>query len=160
MTYPDLSWYFRSGGEAVLEDYPSSPLTNLRAFLNYSVSDDSLASFIQPGPVANYDPGGDETGFLECWKEESLEVKKFIDDVSGSEKLHANSDYKSRVIDDVREIRYIHAPLAQDLFDRVREGAASRGMKLNEKKTTILCISAVRSYEPRSYILTSTKEMT
>ena len=51
--------------KAVLGDYPSSPQTNLRAFLDYGVSDDSLASLNQPGPVANYDPGGEDTGVLE-----------------------------------------------------------------------------------------------
>ena len=43
-----------------------------------------------PGPVANYDdPGGSDTGDHERWLQEKMEVKKFIDDISGSEILHA-----------------------------------------------------------------------
>ena len=42
-----------------------SPTTNLREYLDHSVLGDSLASINLPGPVANYDPGGDETGVYE-----------------------------------------------------------------------------------------------
>lgn len=118
-------------------DDPTSPFTNLRVFMDYLVGSDSLSSLNQPGPVANYDPGGEETGVMERWENKTLEVKKFIDDVSGNENLHATAEYASKILNDVSEIRYIHAPLAQDLFDRVRVEAASKGMKLNEKKTNI-----------------------
>ena len=46
-------------------DNPMSPITNLQTFQNYSALSDSLASLNLPGPVANYDPGGEETGVHE-----------------------------------------------------------------------------------------------
>ena len=50
------------------------------------------------------------------------------------------------------EVRYIHAVQAQSLFDTVRAGADSKGMKLNPKKPVPLCISAAKSYKPKSCI--------
>ena len=37
-------------------------------------------------------------------------------------------------MNETEEIRYIHSVQAQSLFDRVRLGAADKGMKLNPKK--------------------------
>ena len=150
----------RSYGEQVpASDYSddamddlSSPITNLRAFLNYSTAEETVLEENQSIRIGSYDPGGEETGVLTHWKEKNLQVKKFIDDVSGSEKLHAGNVYTLRVEDLTDEVRYVHAPLAQDLFDRVRDEAAGKGMKLNENKTTMLCISAAKLYKPRSYI--------
>ena len=98
-----------------------------------------------PGPVANYDPWGEETGVLECWKEKKIEVKKFIDDVSGAEKLHCSNVYYSKIENETEEVRYVHAVQAQSLFDWVRLGAAEKGMKLNSNKTVLLCVSAAKS---------------
>ena len=105
-------------------DNPSSPFTNLCVFMDYSDRNNSLSSLVLPGPVANYDLGGEETGVTEHWERKALEVKKCIDDVSGSEKLHASQDYSSKIINNTEEIRYIHTPLAQNLFDRVGRVAA------------------------------------
>ena len=87
-----------------------------------------------PGPVANFDPGGEYTGVLDRGTQKRMEVKKFIDAVSGTEKIHANDIYTSKIKNDVREIQYLHAQQGQLLFDKVREGAATKGMRLNEKK--------------------------
>ena len=116
---------------------PSSPLGtldyptfNLQAFLEYSENDDSLVS-INPLAHPNFDPGGEETGVLDRWKDSKIEIKKYIDDVSGSEKLHCGLEYSSKVIDNSDEIRYIHSSQGQALFNHVRLGAADKGMKLN-----------------------------
>ena len=79
-------------------------------------------------------------------------MKKYIDDVSGCEKLHSGLEYSSRVTGSREETRYIHATQGQALFDTVRREAASKGMRLNPNKTSLLCISAARSYEPKTYI--------
>ena len=51
------------------------PPTNLRAFLEFSnQSGDSLASIVQPGPVACYDPGGIGTGVHERWEDHNLSL--------------------------------------------------------------------------------------
>ena len=38
------------------------------------------------------------------------------------------------------------------MFDRVVKGADPKGMKLNQQKTVLLCISAARSYTPLTYL--------
>ena len=128
---------------------PEDPIPNLRAFLDYSELnyDDSLASISLPGPVANYDPGGETTGVTKRWSVPSMEVKKFIDDVSGCEKVHAGDVYKSNIVND-DEIRYIRAPQAQALFDKVNAEAASKGMKLNSKKTTFIVCQCGKIVQP------------
>ena len=98
-----------------------------------------------------YESGGEDTGVFDRWTQKELVVKKFVDDISGAEKIHANNIYASKVSDGL-ETRYLHAVQSQRLFDQVALGAAEKGMKLNEKKTTLLCINAARTYKPISYI--------
>lgn len=69
---------------------------------------------------ANFDPGGQDTGVLDRWSDEKIEVKKYIDDVSGCEKIHCGVNYASRVEDNIDETRYVHSPQGQALFDHVR----------------------------------------
>ena len=97
-----------------------------------------------------YDPGGEETGFGVRWTQEEIRVKKFIDDVSGCEKLSMNIEFNSKIVAS-REIRYCHAA-------QVAGCAKDRGMLLNERKPTLLCMSAAKSYIPECYIVTSTNE--
>ena len=80
-----------------------------------------------------------------------LVVKKYIDDVSGVEKIHASHLYQSKTNEE-GETRYIHAVQAQALFDRVRVVAAEKGMKLNPSKTVLLAFSAATSYHVKTYI--------
>ena len=61
--------------------------------------------------------------------------------------------YSSSVNDD-KETRFVHATQAQGLFDRVIAGADAKGMKLNQQKTVLLCVSAARSYKPLTYLKT------
>ena len=79
-------------------------------------------------------------------------VKKFIDDVSGAEKILCYNEYVSKIVNETNEIRYIHAQQAQCLFDKVRLEASEKGMKLNPQKTTLLCITSARSYTPKTFI--------
>ena len=60
--------------------------------------------------------------------------------------------FTSKITDNNDEIRYVHAHQAQALFDTVKEEAASKGMKLNSQKTTLLCSSAARSYTPKTNV--------
>ena len=53
---------------------------------------------------------------------------------------------------DTEETRFIHAKQAQFLFDKVSREVGEKGMKLNAKKTTLLCMSTGRSYHPQSFI--------
>ena len=50
------------------------------------------------------------------------------------------------------ETRYVHAVQAQGLFDKIAGEAEGKGMRLNASKTTLLCISAARSFKPVTYI--------
>ena len=84
--------------------------------------------------------------------QKEIAVKKFIDDVSGCKKLPSNDVFRSKILLNREERRYIHSVQAQSLFDLVREGAAEKGMKLNPQKTNLLCISVAKSYDPRTFI--------
>ena len=79
-------------------------MSNLRAYLEHSDLGDLLASIHMPGPVANFDPGGSGTGVLERWEQKKIVVKKFIDNVSGAEKLHCNDVYESKVENMTEEV--------------------------------------------------------
>ena len=50
------------------------------------------------------------------------------------------------------ETRYVHAEQAQLLFNKIAGEAEGKGMRLNASKTTMLCISAARSFKPVTYI--------
>ena len=76
---------------------------------------------------------------------------RYVDDVSGKEKLHANNIYNSKYVGE-KEFRYVNAAQSQDLFDKVCAGAAEKGMKINPEKTKLLCISVAVSYKPVSYV--------
>ena len=80
-----------------------------------------------------------------------MQVKKYVDDVSGMERIHSSHLYNSKISDGL-ECRYIHATQAQNLFDVVREGASEKGMMLNSEKTVLLCFSAATSYKPKTFI--------
>ena len=61
------------------------------------------------------------------------------------------SDYASKY-DCGKETRYVHAVQGQHLLDQVAEKASDRGMCLNQNKTSLLGISAARSYSPKVYV--------
>ena len=126
--------------------------TNLASFLDYEdqSADDSLADL----PVVDsglMEEGGGPTHIYDRWIQAPIEVKKYIDDVSGVEKIHAGHLYNSKFVDG-HEHRFFHAPQAQELFERVRRGATEKGMQLNPSKTVMLCVSAATSYRARSFV--------
>ena len=48
-----------------------------------------------------YEEGGEQTNIYDRWQQKRLEVKKYVDDVSGVEKLHASHLYFSKVLNGV-----------------------------------------------------------
>ena len=129
--------------------------TNIGAFLEYPEGDLEQPVIDQP-PNPDPDPGlyeagGEQTNIYDRWVQKGVEVKKYVDDVSGMGKLHTGHLYKSKIVDDC-ETRYIHAVQAQGLFDGVRGVAEQKGMQLNPQKTTLLCMSAARTFKPKTYI--------
>ena len=59
---------------------------------NYNNYSDSLSSLLEESNDI-YEPGGEETGNLERWKNRKIEVKKFVEDVSACEKTCMNDTY-------------------------------------------------------------------
>ena len=117
--------------------------TNLRNF----GGGDSLASLdLQSHSI--YESGGEDPGVFVRWEGKNLEVKKFVDDVSGCEKIHMNNIYTSKYYGE-KGTRYVHAVQGQALFDQVALKAKDRGMKLNPDKTNLLCCLLYTSPSPR-----------
>ena len=53
------------------------------------------------------DVGGGPTHIFDRWTQKHITVKKYIDDVSGVERLHAGNEYRSKIMDDGRECRVV-----------------------------------------------------
>ena len=73
-------------------------------------------------------------------------MAKYIDDAIIMEKLDTSS---FPLLDDQgKKIKTIRAPRSEQVFDRSARRATGRGMKVNQKKTTVLCISDAISFRP------------
>ena len=145
---------FHSDNNIVLQSTVGSTLSAGVANTNYRFAldrSDSLISLNLPSISEYYESGGEDTGVFDRWTQKNIVCKKFVDDVSGCEKLHFNNIYFSKIHND-NETRFVHATQAQSLFDAVASGAASKGMRLNEEKTKLVCISAARSYKAVTFI--------
>ena len=46
--------------------------------------------------------------------------------------------------------KIVRAPRSEQMFDRIARNAGGRGMKVNQKKTTVLCISDAISCRPEA----------
>ena len=92
--------------------------------MDYSglVSSDDLVDLPSPDN-ALYQEGGGPTQIYDRWQQKQISVKKYVDDVSGVEKLHASHQYNSKILNGV-EHRMIHAEQSQFLFDQVVQKSA------------------------------------
>ena len=98
------------------------------------VRSDSLINLNPVSASGYYESGGEDANIFARWSQKELFVKKFVDDISGSEKLHVNNVYNSKVSGHL-ETRYIHAAQSQELFNRVAASASEKGIKWNASKT-------------------------
>ena len=92
-----------------------------------------------PGPARDYK-------HMPPFVNELIQVLKYIDDNILHEKI--NMDL---VPTDGHSFRNVHAIRSQNLFRRIVHQAEWCGMKVNGKKTNVLCISELKSYIPNVY---------
>lgn len=57
------------------------------------------------------------------------------------------------IIIDENGKKVLRAPRSENLFNRITFIAKSKGMRVNDSKTVLLCISDARTYEPVAYIV-------
>ena len=77
-------------------------------------------------------------------------VDKFVDDVNGGQS-HPILDGTAHITQE-KEIRRIHATECQKIYETIVENPAAISMKVNPKKSKLLCISSVRNYEVSSFV--------
>ena len=82
------------------------------------------------------------------WTGRRLKCSKYIDDCLSSERVYFQSVEGETVVKNKAEKTESH-------LKTIEYNARSRGMKINEQKTKMICISAARTYTPVSFINTS-----
>ena len=87
---------------------------------------------------------------LERWERVETHSKLFIDDNTIFEKVPVDRCLKN--ISEVKEIRWVHAKDSERMFETVCKNAEVVGMKVNRQKTQLLCVSASKNYDVRSFI--------
>ena len=106
--------------------------------------DDSLISYI--APQARLDTF---QGIPEHWRPAATIAKGYVDDITVFEKIRecdAVSHHTQQ-----KTIKTIHAPESQAFFEDIEEESNDLGMKINPRKTQLLCVSA-SSNESEAYI--------
>lgn len=92
----------------------------------------------------------EETGVPDKWTDSEPEIKAYIDDLNIIEKIR-HSDAISHITTKKQQ-KNIHAPGSENLFKAISSRASDLGMKVNAQKTQVLCISAAKSADMKSYI--------
>ena len=67
------------------------------------------------------------------WHQKDITVMKYIDDISGTEKLHANYKYRSAAKNYV-EHRYIHASQLEEMFKKIDREAKIYGVLITRRR--------------------------
>ena len=108
---------------------------------------------IQPAPnppplaVVHPEPQGRDYRHLPPWKVELLQVLKYVDDNMVQEKINFDT-----VPTDGHSFRIKHAVRTQNLTHGIVHEALDRGLRVNNAKTTALCIAEVKDYIPKAFI--------
>lgn len=87
------------------------------------------------------------------WKEKDIKVIKYVDDQTSAEKLDVSNAIKMTV--NGRKIGVKRALKSERQFRTIERNAEQIGMKVNNLKTQLLCVSAARSFTPEPYIIDS-----
>ena len=91
-----------------------------------------------------------EVGRPDRWQDKELEVKIYVDDLNVLEKACQENSI-SHISTNRRQLR-VHAPKVEDFFERVFVAAAEMNMRVNQKKTQVLCMSAAVNDYVSAYI--------
>ena len=86
----------------------------------------------------------------DTWTPKLTTCQKFVDDITGREKNDMTTGIMSWSTR--KEERLLFAKGAQDFFESARTNAVEAGMVVNQSKTQILCVSAARNSNVRSFI--------
>ena len=92
----------------------------------------------------------DVLGMPTGWTEKPLDTFIYIDDANAVEKLRVPGSIVH--ITEKKQETLVHAHKSEDLFRSVSIKAANIGMKVNQKKTQLLCVSPSLNSEIKSYI--------
>ena len=84
------------------------------------------------------------------WKTVDPWVDKYVDDVNGGQ-CHLTAEGTSHITER-KEIKEVHAKQCQEIYETVVENAERICMKVNPRKTKLLCISSALNYDVESYI--------
>ena len=81
------------------------------------------------------------------WKEEPILTVKFVDDGINAEKI--NMKEVPLMIENQARIKLTHADKTGQLLEHMRSTAEEKGLLVNEQKTSLMCISAARSFQAK-----------
>ena len=96
-------------------------------------------------------------GIPENWTNVPAKVLAYIDDLNVVEKIRhcdAVSDISTK-----RQLTHVHAPQSESFFNNIANRASELGMKVNEQKTQILCISAAKTADISSFVNSKTTRL-
>ena len=84
-----------------------------------------------------------------AWRKIDRESLKFVDDFLAMEHIPVTSAYNIFSTDRVKSI--LHARDCQNFFTAVKENATAIGMTVNDSKTQLICISAIKERDMEVY---------
>ena len=84
------------------------------------------------------------------WKKIDTWTNKYVDDLNIAEHHYLNQ--ATSIITTRREKKKIHAEECQRIFGYIKENCEKIGMKVNDAKTQLLCVSANRAVEAESFV--------
>ena len=91
-----------------------------------------------------------ELGIPHNWQEHEPEIFIYKDDANAVEKIRVPGSIVE--ISEKKQVAKVHAQKSEEIFETVSLRAAEIGMRVNEKKTQLLCVSASTYTEVNSYI--------
>ena len=89
-------------------------------------------------------------GLPDNWIDKPLQVKAYIDDLNCIEKIKTPNSVC--IISEDKRILKVHSPEIEIMFEFLFGRASEIGMRVNQKKTQLLCISAAVNENISSYI--------
>ena len=84
------------------------------------------------------------------WDERPIKEVRFVDDLTGAEKIDITSG--TSLITTRKEERTVHAPLCQKYLSNIQANTSRLGMRVNEDKTQLLCVTSSINYQVRSSV--------
>ena len=90
------------------------------------------------------------TTLTKRWRERPLDPLKFVDDFMGIEKINTELGYA--MLSTRKPSLILHAAKCEEFFAKVKAKAEGLGMRVNDAKTQLLCISGSQQNVVNAYI--------